>query len=167
MSFRPYAAILLVASAASAVVAWNVLATLVIGASTAALLVGLRWRRVGPTLAAGWLLYLPMAVALARFFPAAWSYLAAGLFAVVVPERMAFEYDVSEALESPTGVDAEAKSSAVRLSKAHGRAVSIYASLALGVMVVSSLVAGLASYASVLITATVLLILAVLIYATR
>ena len=36
MSFRPYAAILLVASAASAVVAWNVLATLVIGASTAA-----------------------------------------------------------------------------------------------------------------------------------
>jgi hypothetical protein len=167
MSYRPYAAILLTAAAASAVVAWNPLATVIIGGSTAALLVGLQWKRVVPTLAAGWLLYLPMAVTLTRFFPASWSYLAAGLFAVVVPEKLVFEYEVSAVLGSPTGVDAEARSRISKLSTAHTREMSVYAALALGVMAIASLASGLTSYASELITAAMLLILIIMIYATR
>ena len=167
MSHRPYAAILLIAAAASAVAAWNPLATVIVGGSTAALLVGLQWKRVVPTLAAGWLLYLPMAVALTRFFPASWSYLASGLFAVVIPEQLVFEYDVSAVVGSPTGVDAEARSYISRLSAAHTKKMSVYAALALGVMAVASLASGLTYYASELIAAAILLILVVMVYATR
>lgn len=167
MSYRPYAAVLLIAAAASAVVAWNPLATIIVGGSTAALLVGLQWKRVVPTLAAGWLLYLPMAVALTRFFPASWSYLASGLFAVVIPEKLVFEYEVSAVLGSPTGVDSETRSYISKLSAAHMREMSVYAVLVLGVMAVASLASGLTYYASELITAAVLLILVIVIYATR
>jgi hypothetical protein len=167
MSHRPYAVLLLVAAAGSAVAAWNPLATIVIGGSIAALLVGLQWRRAVPTLAAGWLLYLPMAVALIRIFPVSWSYLAAGLFAVVVPERLVFEYEVSAVLGSPTGVDAEARSHVSRLSMAHWRSLSIYTSLALIVMTVAAIASNLTSYASELITSAVLLIIIIAIYATR
>ena len=167
MSYRPYAVILLVAAAASAVVAWNPLATVIVGGSTVALLAGLQWKRVVLTLAAGWLLYLPMAVALSQFFPASWSYLASGLFAVVVPEKLVFEYDVSAVLGSPSGVDAEARSYISRLSMAHTREMSVYAALALSVMAIASLASGLTSYASELITTATLLILIIMIYATR
>jgi hypothetical protein len=167
MSYRPYAALLLVAAAASAVVAWNPLATLVVGGSTLALLVGLQWKRVGPTLGAGWLLYLPMAVTLTRVMPPSWSYLAAGLFAVVVPERLTFEYEVSEVLRSPTGVDSEVRSRISRLSKAHWMETVKYAALALAVMAIASVASYLTSYASELITAAVLLVFLIVIYATR
>jgi len=167
MSYRPYAVILLAAAAGSAVAVWNPLATIIIGGSIAALLVGLQWRRVVPTLAAGWLLYLPMAVALIRILPVSLSYLAAGLFAVVVPERLVFEYDVSAVLGSRVGVDVEAKSHVSRLSKAHWRSLSIYTSLALIVMTVAAIASNLTSYASELITAAILLVIIIAIYATR
>jgi hypothetical protein len=167
MSYRPYAALLLVGEAASAAVVWNSLATIIVGGSTVALLAGLQWKRVVPTMMAGWLLYLPMAVALTQFFPASLSYLASGLFAVVVPERLAFEYDVSAALGSPSGVDAEARSRVSKLSKAHWRRMSVYAALALSVIAVASVVSGLTSYASELIMATILLILVIMVYSTR
>lgn len=167
MSYRPYAALLLLAAAASAVAVWNTLATIVIGMSTVALLVGLQWKRVAPTLLAAWLLYLPMAVALTRFFPASWSYLASGLFAVVVPEKLVFEYEALAVLGCPTGVDAEAKSLVSKLSRTHGRKMLVYAALAVSVMAVSSVVSRMTSYASELITATILLILTIMIFATR
>ena len=167
MSYRPYAAVILTASAASAFILWSAMAATFIGMSIAVLLIGLQWKRVGPTLVAGWLLYLPMAVALTRFFPASWSYLASGLFAVVIPEKLTFEYEASAVLESPTGVDAETRSHISKLSRAHWRSLSIYASLALVVMTIAAVASNLTSYASELITAAMLLIIIVAVYATR
>ena len=167
MSFRPYAAILLVAAAVSAVTVWNAFATIIIGGSVAALLVGLQWKRTATTVAAGWLLYLPVAVALTRILPFSWSYLAAGLFVVIVPERLVFEYDVSAVLGAPTGVDAEVKSNASKVSRSHWMAMSMYATLALAVMAIASLATGLTSYASELIAAAVLLIFVIVVYARR
>lgn len=167
MSGRPLAVLLLCTAASAAVVLWNPLATVMVSACIAALLVGFRWKRVMPTLLAGWLLYLPLAVALTEFFPASWSYLASGLFVIVVSESLIFQYEASVVLESPTGVDAEARILLSDLSRAHGRKVSEYAALAVTVMVASFVISGLTHYASELIAATMLLMLIIVIYATR
>jgi hypothetical protein len=167
MSGRALAVLLLCTGALAAVIIWNPLATFMVGACTVALLVGFRWKRGLPTLAGGWLLYPPLAVALTKFIPAFWSYLASGLFIIVVSERLIFEYEVSLVLESPVGVDAEARSLVSELSKAHAKKMSAYVALAVAVMAASAAVSDTTHYASELIAATLFLIIIIAIYVTR
>lgn len=167
MSARPFAIILLLAAAAAAVASWNLLVSVMAAASTASLLGGIAWKRVMPTLLAGLLLYPALAVALTRVLPAAWSCLASGLFLIVVCERMTFEYDVSAVLESPTGVDAEARSLVSHVSRAHTKKMSTYVALAALVIAGSAAASAFTVYASELIVAAMLLMLVVFVYATR
>jgi len=167
MSDKPPAALLLFAAAAAAVVLWTASATIVVGACVVVLFIGFRWKRVVLTMLSGWFLYVPLASALAKVLPAAWSYLASGLFVIVVSERLVFEYETSAVLVSRTGVDGEARSLISEVSRAHRRRLSVYVALSAGVMAASLVVAGLTSYASELIAATILLMLVTMVYATR
>ena len=167
MSARPFAIILLLAAAAAAVASWNTLVSVLAAASTASLLAGTARKRVMPTLLAGLLLYPALAVALTRVLPAAWSCFASGLFLIVVCERMTFEYEVSAVLECPTGVDAEARSLVSAVSRAHTKRMSIYVALAALVVAGSAAASAFTVYASELIVAAMLLMLVVLVYATR
>ena len=167
MSARPYAMILLLAALAAAVVSWSSLASAMVVACAISLLVGLVWKRPMPTLLAGLFLYPPLAVALTRVLPAAWSFLASGLFVIVVCERMTFEYEVSAVLESPTGVDAEVRSRVSEVSRAHARKISMYVGLAALVIAGSAAASAFTVYAPELIVAAMLLILVILVYATR
>ena len=167
MSARPFAMIFLLAAAAAAVVSWDLLASVTVVACAASLLVGLASKRPVPTLLAGLLLYPVLAVALTTVLPATWSYLASGLFAIVVCERITFEYEVSTVLGSPTGIDAEARSLVSEVSRAHTRKMSLYVALAASVIAISAATSAFTVYASELIAAAILLMLVVLVYATR
>lgn len=167
MSARPFAIISLLAAAAAAVVSWNRLASVMVAACTACLVVGLVWKRVTPTLLAGMLLYPVLAVALAMVLPATWSFLAAGLFVIVVCERMTFEYELSAVLESPTGVDAEARRLISEVSRAHAKKTSLYVALAALVIAGSAITSAFTLYASEFVAAAMLLMFVILVYATR
>ena len=167
MSARPFAIILLLAAAAAAAVSWDPLVSVMVAACTVSLLVGIVWKRVMPTLLAGLLLYPDLAMALARVLPATWSYLASGLFVIVICERMTFEYEMSAVLESPTGVDAEARSLVSEVSRAHTKKMSMYIALAAFVITGSAAASAFTVYASELIAAAMLLMLVVLVYSTR
>jgi hypothetical protein len=159
--------ILLLAAAAAAGVSWNTLASVMVVACAASLLVGFMWKRPMPTLLAGLLLYPPLAAALTTVFPATWSYLASGLFVIVICERMTFEYEVSAVLGSPNGIDAEARSLASEVSRAHAKRVFLYVALAALVIAGSAVASAFTVYASVLIAVAMLLMLVILVYATR
>jgi hypothetical protein len=167
MSARPFALVLILASAATAVVSWNPLASTMVAACLVFFLVGYMWKRPLPTLLAGLLLYPPLAWALTTTIPATWSYLASGLFSIIICERMTFEYEVSAVLGSPTGIDAETKSLASELSKEHTKKVFLYVALAALVIAGSVATSAFTSYATVLTTAVMLLMLAILVYAKR
>ncbi|MGD0395741.1 MAG: hypothetical protein ABSB26_02365 [Nitrososphaerales archaeon] len=167
MSARPFAMILLLAAVVAAVVSSNALATVMVAACTASLVVGFAWKRVMPTLLAGLFLYPALAVALTTVLPTALSYLASGLFVIVICERMTFEYDVSTVLGSPTGIDAEARSLVSEVSRAHTRKMSLYVALAALVIAGSATTSTFTAYAWVLVAAAMLLVLVVLVYATR
>lgn len=167
MSARPFAIILLLAAAAAAAVSWNPLASVMVAACAASLLVGFVRKKVLPTLLAGLLLYPPLALALTRVLPATWSYLATGLFVIVICERATFEYEVSTVLGSPTGIDAEARSLASEVSKAHARKMYLYVALAALVIAGSAVASAFTVYAPELVAAAMLLMVAVFVYATR
>jgi hypothetical protein len=167
MSAKPFAMVLLLVAAAAAVASWDVLASVMVAACLASLLVGFLRRRLVPTLLAGLLLYPALAVALTKVFPATWSYLASGLFVIVICERMTFEYDLSAVLESATGIDTEARSLASEVSRAHTRKMSLYVALAALVIAGSAAASAFTVYASELIAAAMLLMLVILVYATR
>jgi hypothetical protein len=158
---------MLLAAASSALADRNVFATLFVVVAILALVVGLRRKGTLPTFMSGWLIYLPLGVALSGYFPPFWSYLGSGLFATAVPEKLSFEYDASAVLGSPTGVDAEVRSRLSALSSAHRNRMLKYAALSVGLMGVAAVVSGATSYASELIAATALLILLTALYATR
>lgn len=167
MSARPYAVTMLLAAAAAAVVSWNPLASVMAGACAAFLVAGVVWKRVLPTLLAGVLLYPPLAMALTRLLPPAWSCLASGLFVIVDCERITFEYETSAMLGSPTGIDTEARSLVSEVSRAHTRKVFQYVALAALVIAGSVAASAFTVYASELIAAAMLLVLAIFVYATR
>jgi hypothetical protein len=167
MSARPFAIILLLAAAVAAVVSWNPLASLLVAAGAAFLVAGFAWKRVMPTLLSGLLLYPALAMALTRVLPATWSYLASGLFVIVICERTTFEYEVSTVLGSPTGIDVEARSLAFEVSKAHARKVYLYVALATLVIAASAVASTFTVYAPELIAAAMLLMVAIFVYGTR
>jgi len=167
MSARPFAVTMLLAAAAAAVISWNSLGSVMVGACAASLVAGFVWKRVLPTLLAGLLLYPPLAMALTSLLPPAWSCLASGLFVIVVCERMTFEYEASAMLGSPTGIDAEARSLVSEVSRAHTRKVFLYIALAALVIAGSAAATAFTVYASELIAAAMLLVLAIFVYATR
>lgn len=167
MSARPFALILILTAAAAAVVSWNPLASIMVAACLAFFLVGYVQKRPLPTLFAGLLLYPPLAWALTTAFPATWSYLASGLFAIVICEKMTFEYEVSTVLGSLTGIDSETRSLATEVSKEHTKKVSLYVALVALVIAGSAATSAFTSYASVLTASAMLLMLSILIYATR
>lgn len=167
MSARPFAMILLLAAAAAAVVSWNPLVSMMVAACAVSLLVGFVWKRPLPTLLSGWLLYPALAKALTTVLPATWSYLASGLFVIVICERMTFEYEVSVVLGSPTGIDAEARSLVAEVSRAHVRKTSLYIAIAALIIAGSAGASAFTVYASELIIAAMLLMLVIIVYATR
>ncbi|MGP8124388.1 MAG: hypothetical protein ACLQEQ_00750 [Nitrososphaerales archaeon] len=167
MSERPYAIVLLLVAAAAAVVSWNPLTSVLVAGCAALLVVGFVWKRILPTLLAGLMAYPALAFALTSILPAAWSYLASGLFAIVVCERLTFEYEVSAVLGSRTGIDAEARSLVSEVSRAHTRKMAVYVALAGLVIAASILASAFTVYASELIAAAMLLMLAIYFYATR
>jgi len=167
MSAKPFAMIMLLAAAAAAAVSWNPLASLLVAACLGSLLAGFVWKKVLPTLLSGCLLYPALAMALTRLLPATWSYLASGLFIIVICEMVTFEYAMSSVVGAPTGIDAEAKSSASEVSRAHTKKISLYVALAALVIAGSAVASGFTVYASELIAAAMLLMLVILVYATR
>jgi hypothetical protein len=167
MSAKPYATILLLSAVGAAVFAGNPLGSAMVAACVALLLAGYVWKKTMPTLLSGLLLYPVLAVALAGVLPVTWSFLASGLFVIVICERMTFEYEVSTVLESPTGIDAEARLRTSAVSKAHTRKMSMYVALAALVIACSTAVSVFTVYASELTVAAMLLMLALLVYATR
>jgi hypothetical protein len=167
VSARPFAMIVLFAATAAAVVSWDPLMSVMVAACAASILAGFVEKRVLPTLFAGCLLYPALAVALTRVFPATWSCLASGLFVIVICERMTFEYEVSTVLESPAGVDTEARALASEISRAHTKKMSLYVALAALVIAGSAAASAFTVYASELIAAAMLLMFVVLVYATR
>ena len=86
---------------------------------------------------------------------------------IVVCERMTFEYEVSAVLVSPKGIDAETRSLASEVSRAHARKMSLYVALAALVIAGSAVASAFTVYASELIAAGMLLVLAIFVYATR
>jgi hypothetical protein len=162
-----YAAALLFSGAASAVVLWNPYATLIVGTCDACILLGLEWKRALPILLSGWLLYLPLGAAISRALPPALGYLGAGLFTIVMAESLAFDYEASLLLGSPKGVDAETRALATELGKTHTRKVAVYVGLSLCIMAAAWVVSGTTSYASELAAVAVLLMLTIVVYASR
>jgi len=165
---RPYVLALLAATVLSVVVAWNSSLSLLAVAGSAVLAASLVRKSVNLALLAGCFLYLPLAVALSLALNlVALSYIASGLFIVVMTELATFQYELSAMLESPTGVDSEAASLASEVSRAHAKKLSLYLGLAVLVVAVSAGMAEATIYASELIAAAILLVLLVLVYATR
>ena len=167
LSVKSFSIIVLLAALATAVVSWNPLVSFEVSACAASLVVGFVWRRVLPTLLAGLLLYPALAIALARVFPVALSFLASGLFVIVACEKLTFEYDVSAVLGSQTGIDTETRSLASEVSKAHTKKILVYVALAAIIMVSSAVVSDLTVYAPELTAAAILLFLTIYIYVTR
>jgi hypothetical protein len=151
----------------SIVLLWNLLVIAFVGICMAALLIGYRWRRTYLTATGGWLLYLPLAGALSAYLPALLCYLGSGLFVIVVSEGLVFEYEVSEVLEAPAGVDSEAALLASDVRCAHNRKLLAYCSLAAALMAASYAASGVTYYSSYLMAAAMLLVLVIAMYATR
>jgi hypothetical protein len=154
-------------AASVAVVLRTPFATIIVGLSVVVLLIGFHWRKELLTVLAGWLLYLPLAAVLARALPPSWSYLLSGLLVMVVSESLAFQREASATLESSAGVDSEALLLTSNLSRTHTRKMAAYVALTATVMVVSAAASTLTAYASELVAATILLMLAVTVYANR
>ena len=168
MTARPYVLALPVMTAASVVVAWNSSLSLLAVAGAIILVGGLVRKSVNLALFAGCLLYLPIAVALSMAVHlVALSYLVSGLLIVVMTEMATFQFELSELLESPTGIDSEAASLVSSLSIAHTRKLSLYAGLAIVVVAASAGLAWGTVFAPELIAAAILLTLLVLVYASR
>jgi hypothetical protein len=131
------------------------------------LTIGYHFKGDFASVASGWLLYLPLATIFTFAFGPFWSYLASGVYLAVITERLSFENQVSVALEAPAGVDAEGKRLSGELSGRHLRRLAtvfffvvVMGCLSLAASVVSSAV-------TILIVASVMLIISVGMYATR
>ena len=167
MSARPFAIALLLTAAATSVITLSFELTLLAALGTVFLLLGFTWKRTVPTLLAGCLLYVPLAVVLALMLPLTWSYFVSGLILIVICERITFEYDTGEVLGSPTGIDAGARSLVQEVSRAHARKISQYVALATLVILGSAAASYFTVYASELTSAAVLLMLVIIVYSTR
>ena len=167
MSARPYALLLLLSGAVSAAVLWYPLATGLVGAAAALLLAGFHWRRAMPTLVAGFLLYAPLALALAEALPALWSYILSALYVIVVCERMTFEYELSEVLRSPTGIDVDSESKVAKASREHAKGLAYFVSLSGLVMAGAAAASYLTVLAPEFIAAGILLMLVLVVYSRR
>ncbi len=167
MSGKPVAVLLLVAGGASAAFLWSALAAVLVACGGAGLLAGFAWKRPVVTMASGWLMYPALAVAMTAFLPAALTYVAAALLIVLATESLAFGYEASSVLESPTGVDAAASELASRVIRAHRRREGAYGGAVAAVMLASFATSVYPHYASELIGASALLVLACIYYCGR
>ncbi|HXW36590.1 MAG TPA: hypothetical protein VEJ36_01620 [Nitrososphaerales archaeon] len=167
MSRRRVAAILYVTAGAVAALETSPLWWLLVTGCVATLTLGYRYRSDLLLVVSGWFLYFPMAMSMAPIFGGFWCYLAAGTLLAVISERLSFENRLSLAVESQGGVDSESKQRADELSGTHLRRleelVAVVAALACGSVVLSLFV----SAVIVLILSSVLLLVAVGLYANR
>ncbi|MDA4136236.1 MAG: hypothetical protein OK449_04460 [Thaumarchaeota archaeon] len=131
------------------------------------LTIGYRFRGDFASVASGWLLYLPLATVFAFAFGPFWSYLASGAYLAIVTERLSFENQLSVALEARAGVDAEGKRLADELSGRHARRLATVAFFVVLIGCLSLAASVVLSAVTVLILASVLLVIVVGMYATR
>jgi hypothetical protein len=114
---RGLTVLLLLSGAVSALLVPSPVVVFLVGMSVTSLVYGFRRRSEAGVLAAGWLLYFPLSVALLGYLGIVWSFLVCATYVTLVTERLSFENELSEVLESKTGLDAEAKALASRLSR--------------------------------------------------
>jgi hypothetical protein len=164
---RGVAAVLYLTAALAAVLDPSTLGVSLATSSVVLLTVGYRFRGDLASVASGWLLYFPLATAFTPVLGPLWSYLASGTYLAVITERLSFDNKISLVLEAPAGVDAEAKRRADLLSRTHLRRLA-QVTLLVGVIAGLSLAGSLVfAEATVLILASVMLLIAVGYYATR
>jgi hypothetical protein len=131
------------------------------------LTVGYRFRGDFMSVASGWLLYLPLATIFAFAFGPFWSYLASGAYLAIVTERLSFENQLSVALEARAGVDAEGKRLSDELSGRHLRRLATVAFFVVVIGGLSLAASVVLSAVTILILASVMLVVIVGMYATR
>jgi hypothetical protein len=131
------------------------------------LTLGYRFRGDLALVASGWLLYLPLAAALAYALGPFWSYLASGAYLVAVTERLSFDNQLSVVLEAPGGIDAEGKRLSDELSANHLRRVMTVALLVIAIATLSAAASLVVSAVTVLVLASLMLFIVVGMYARR
>lgn len=131
------------------------------------LTLGYRFRVDFALVLSGWFLYFPLAAVLSIFFGQFWSFLASGTVLVMITERLSFQNQLSFALESSVVIDTEVKRLAEEISGMHARRLIQLVILVTIIGVLSALGALLFSTVSVLILASVLILIIFGIYATR
>jgi hypothetical protein len=131
------------------------------------LTVGYRFRGDLASVASGWLLYLPLATVFGSAFGPFWSYLASGVYLAIITERLSFENQLSVALEAPAGVDAEGKRLSGELSGHHLRRLATVVFFVIVIGCLSLAASVVFSAVTILILASVMLIIVVGMYATR
>lgn len=162
---RALAVLLLFSGALTAALEPSAPVVAVVAVSVVALIYGYSRRSEAAVLAAGWLLYVPLSLLLLPYLGDIWSFLAVAIYVAAIIERLSFENELSEVLESPTGLDAEAKALADRLSARELLRLLELIALSLGVGAVSASVVGANTNVSVLTTVTLLLLFATAAYA--
>jgi len=136
-------------------------------ASVVFLTIGYRYNADFALVASGWLLYLPLATIFSPALGAFWSYMVSGTYLAVVTERLSFENQLSLALEGPSGVDAEAKRLSSELSSRHLRRLTEVIFFVFVISILSAAVSLVISEVDILILASVMLFIAVGLYARR
>jgi hypothetical protein len=131
------------------------------------LTIGYRFKGDFTSIASGWLLYLPLATVFAFAFGPFWSYLASGAYLAIITERLSFENQLSVALEAPAGVDAEGKRLSGELSGHHVRRLVTVVFLVVAIGCLSLAASVVLSAVTILILASVMLLIVVGMYATR
>jgi len=162
---RGLTALLLVSGALAALLDPSAPVVALVAVSVVALTYGYSRRSEAAVLASGWLLYVPLSLVLLPYLGGIWSFLAVAIYVSAVIERLSFECELSEVLESPTGLDAEARSLAGRLSERELLRVLELIALSAGVGAVSASLVGANTNVSVLTTVTLMLFLATAAYA--
>jgi hypothetical protein len=131
------------------------------------LTIGYRFRGDFTSVASGWLLYLPLAAVFTLALGPFWSYLASGAYLAIVTERLSFENQLSVALEARAGVDAEGKRLADELSGRHARRLATVGFFVVVIGGISLAASVVLSAVTILILASVMLVIVVGMYATR
>lgn len=167
VELRVLAVAYLGAAAASAIALASVAGLALVAVSLVSLIVGYLRKAPISTAVAGLALYYPLAVVLGHVIPMEWNYVASATLLILLSEKLSFEYRLSTSMQVPLGVDEESRMLAARLSSAHSVKLLWFASAAVAVSAASILASVFSPYIPVLITACVLLVLALWVYTHR
>jgi len=167
LNYKEFSAIFLVSEIIAGLVLRSPGASFVMGLSVVVLLYGLY--RVRPVLVqlSGWISYLPLAFAAGEFVHGIIPFMIAGLYVITISEMIAFSRQAAFMTESVVGVDAQTGSLLSQLSRVHTARIAYFLAIGLALIVVSYLASSLTTYASELVVAAILLLLAMVHFASK